>query len=149
MKHKNRILFISKLLIPLVAVLLLIIGGISTGIITFKPREKESYEEYITAEIKLDFGDGNSYSNVITLQNATVFDFLLKIEENGIIIIETTYWEQFDSIIVDSIKYNAIKYESDTNHYWAYYINGSPGMESADKTIVNNNDIIEWKYEEF
>ncbi|MEW6610145.1 MAG: DUF4430 domain-containing protein [Patescibacteria group bacterium] len=32
--------------------------------------------------------------------------------------------------------------------YWIYYVNGTTGIEAADKYLVKPGDTIEWKYEE-
>lgn len=34
------------------------------------------------------------------------------------------------------------------NEYWIYYIDGEMGMTAADKTITQNNQNIEWKYQQ-
>jgi hypothetical protein len=147
MNKKNNIIFALKLFIPIVFVISLFIVGINAGVINFE-KEKIITGE-ITASIKINFGDGVTYSEIFKLDNSTVYDLLLRLEQNSDIILETTYWEQFNSYIVDSITYINKKYESDSNSYWAFYVNGSPAMEGANKIFVQNNDIIEWKFEHF
>jgi hypothetical protein len=144
---KSMISFSLKLLIPIIIVIVLFLSGINAGVITFE-KEKIITGE-ITATLKIDFGDGNFFSDTITLDNSTVYDFLLEVEKKGEISIETTYWESFDSYTVDSITYNGKKYESDLSSYWAFYVNDIAGMEGADKVYLENNDIIEWKLETF
>lgn len=144
-KKNSMIIFSLKLLIPIIIVIVLFLGGINAGIITFE-KEKTITGE-ITATLKIDFGDGNIYSDTITLDNSTVYDFLLEVEKKGEISIETSYWESFDSHTVDSITYNGKKYESDMSSFWAFYVNDIAGIEGADKVFLENNDIIEWKLE--
>jgi hypothetical protein len=146
-KKKSMIIFSLKLLIPIIIVIVLFLGGINAGVITFE-KEKTNTGE-ITATLKIDFGDGNFFSDTITLDNSTVYDFLLEVEKKGEISIETTYWESFDSYTVGSITYNGKKYESDMSRYWAFYVNNNAGMEGADKVYLEDNDIIEWKLETF
>ncbi len=141
------LIFALKILIPIIVIIVLFLGGINAGIITFEKHKIITGE--ITTTITINFGDGTIYTDVFTLDNSTVFDFLLKVEQNGDIKIETTYWEQFGSYSVDSITYQEKKYETDSNSYWAFYINGQLGMEGADKIYVENNDLIEWKFEKF
>ncbi len=148
-KKRSNIIYTSKILIPLIIVISLFLGGISTGIITFESPNKIINTGKASATIEIDFGDGIAYSSVFTLDNSTVFEFLLEVEKNGDINIETTYWEQFDSYIVDSITYQGTKYEAGLSAYWAFYINGQPAMEGADKIYVQNDDLIEWKFEKF
>ena len=140
-----KISVISKLIIPIICVFLLFIGGINAGVITFEAPKKQLDGE-ITATIKIDFGDGNSFSKTVNLINATVYESLLDLEE---IEIKSTYWKQYDSYFVDSITYQGIKYESDSSHFWGFYINGNMAIQGADKTFVENEDLIEWRYETF
>ena len=146
-KNRSMILFSLKILIPIMVVIFLFLYGINAGVITFEKEKIVSGR--ITATIKIDFSDGNLYSDIFTTDNSTVYDFLLEVEKKGEISIETTYWESFDGYTVDSISYNGKKYESDMSSYWAFYVNGQLGMEGADKVYLNENDIIEWKLEKF
>jgi hypothetical protein len=146
---KSNIIYASKILIPIVIVIGLFLGGVSAGIITFESPDKLVITREISASIVIDFRDGTTYSKVLTLNNSTVFDFLLEIEKIGDISIETTYWESFGGYSVDSIKYEGKKYEADISTYWALYINGQPAIEGADKIYVQNDDLIEWKFEKF
>jgi hypothetical protein len=145
MIEKNRSMILSslKLLIPIIIVIGLFLGGINAGVITFEKERIISGK--ITATIKIDFGDGNVYLDIFNLDNSTVYDFLLEVEKQGEISIKSEYWESFDSYTIDSIIYNGKKYESDMSSYWAFYVNGLPGMEGADKVYLKDNDIIEWK----
>ena len=146
---KSNIMYASKILIPIVIVIGLFLGGVSAGIITFESPDKIVITGEISASIVIDFRDGTTYSKVLTLNNSTVFDFLLEIEKIGDISIETTYWESFGGYSVDSIKHEGKKYEADISTYWALYINGQPAIEGADKIYVQNDDLIEWKFEKF
>ena len=146
---KNNVIYASKIIIPILIVIGLFFGGVSAGIITFEPPNKTVNTGMITATIEIDFGDGTIYSDVLNLENSTGFDVLLELETQGKISIETTYWESFGGYSVDSITYQGKEYEGDLSHYWAFYVNGQPSMEGADKVYVNNNDIITWRFESF
>ena len=149
MKKENRekIIYLSKFLIPLVLVILLFLGGISTGIVTFEKTEQITGKSNVT--IIIDFGDGTTYSKTMILENSTVFDFLLRLEDEGEIATETTYWNSFDGYSIDSISYNGKKYEGDTTHYWSLLINDEYAMQGANKIYVRNNDIIKWEFVTF
>jgi hypothetical protein len=144
----QKIIYALKFLVPLILVILLFLGGVNAGVINFEA-PKKIVEGEVTATLKLDFGDDNTYSESITLVNATVYDFILEITKSDEFEIKTTYWEQFDSHVIDSITYKNVKYESDSSHYWSYYVNGEPGMEGADKVYVKNDDLVEWRFIEF
>ncbi len=155
-RKKDNLIFTLKLLIPLIIVISLFIGGVSTGIITFeKPEDdikiqnNQNNKSVELAIIKIYFNDNSVVIFNFTTMNISVYDYLLKASEIGNFTIESTYWEQYDSYVIDSITYNGVKYEADSSNYWAYYYNGNYATVSADKQIVKNNDIIEWKYEKF
>ena len=146
---KWKIVYISKLLIPIIVVIILFIGGIHAGVVTFEP-PKKNIDGEINATVTVYFDNKTIYSKSVKAPaNSTVYDLLLKVAENNEIDVESTYWESFDSIVVECITYNGVRYESDSNHYWAYYINREPGMQGADKQIVKDNDLVEWKFTEF
>jgi hypothetical protein len=147
-KTKGSIIYALKFLIPIIVVVGLFLGGVSAGIINFEPPKIINTGE-VTATIVIDFGDGTTYSDILTLDNSTGFDILLEVEKKGAISIETTFWEQFGGYSVDSITYQGTKYEANLNYYWAFYVNGEASIEGADKVYVNNDDLIEWKFEEF
>ena len=136
-----------KKVIPLIIIILLLLGGISSGIITFEKPNQITGK--VTATIKIEFGDGKVYSNHFTIDNSTVLDFLLEVEKKGDITVKTTYWEQYDSYFVDSITYQEKKYESDLDHYWAYYINDQSAIDGPNLKYISNNDLIKWKFEKF
>ncbi|MBN2066328.1 MAG: DUF4430 domain-containing protein, partial [Candidatus Thermoplasmatota archaeon] len=141
---KSTMIYLSKILIPIIIVMGLFLGGINAGIITFEPPEETEGGKEVSATILIDFGDGTSYSTVLTLENATGLDVLLELEKQGVIGVGTTYWESFGGYSVDSITYNNITYKGDTGRYWAFYVNGEASMKGADKIYVHDNDVTEW-----
>ena len=147
-EKKGNIIYASKILIPIIVVICLFLGGISTGIITFE-NQRDIDTGKITATIVINFGDGTLYSDILTLENSTVFDFLLEVEKKEEISVEYTYWEEYDSYFIDSITYLNTKYEGGMSEYWAFYVNGQYAMEGANKIYVQDNDLIEWKFETF
>ena len=146
---KDNIIYLSKIIIPIIVVIGLFLGGVSAGIITFESPNKNVNTGLIQVSIELDFNDGSKYVGDMNLENSTGFDILMELEKQDIITIETTYWESFGGYSVDSITYQGKKYEGDSNHYWAFYINGQASMEGADKVYLNDNDVVKWKFEAF
>lgn len=146
---KSNIIYASKILIPVIIIIGLFLGGVGAGIITFESPNNNVDIGKINFTIIIDFSDGTTYKADLAFENITGFDILSKLEELGIVGIETTYWESFDGYVVDSITYQGKKYESDSNHFWAFYVNGEPSMVGADKVYVNNYDLIEWRYDSF
>lgn len=149
-KQRDRLIFTLKLLIPLIIVIFLFIAGVSTGIITFELPDKNIVIEQIYTTIIVDFGDGKKYSRDMTINNSTVYDLLLEVQKNGDIILETSYSEQNKAYEIKSITYEEKRYVHGENGYWwLFYINDQFATDAADKIYVNNNDVIEWKYEKF
>lgn len=146
---KENIIYLSKILIPIIIVIGLFLGGVRAGVITFEFPSKKINTGLITISIELDFNDGTKYVGDMSLENSTGFDILLELEKRDIISVETTYWESFGGYSVDSITYQGEKYEGDTSHYWAFYINNQASMEGADKVYLTDNDIVKWKFETF
>ena len=145
-RKNNNLTYALKIIIPVIIVIGLFMGGIGTGIITFEQPKKITGE--VTVTILIDFGDGEEYSNVLTVENSTVFNLLIEIQNIGDIIIKTN--EEGGSYEIDTITFKDKKYEHGADgHWWLFYVNSNFAQASADKTYVNDNDIIEWKYESF
>jgi len=149
-EKKGSLIFILKLLIPLLIVISLFICGITTGIITFEPPKKIVNEEPINATIIIDFGDGITYSKVMSIYNLTIFDFLLEVQKIGDITVDSSYSEQMGGFEIKSITYQEKKYiHGENGYWWLFYINDQFATAGADKIYVNNNDVIKWKHEKF
>jgi len=159
-KEDNIISHLIKIGIPLIVIIGLLIGAVTTGVITIQPYgnttninkpanpslENATSITLVTADIIIDFGDETKITNTITSKNATVYGFLLEAAEINDFNVKATYYSQLDSIFVDAIS----TYENgQDNRYWIYYINGETGMVGADKQPVNNGDLIEWKFEKY
>ena len=145
-KIKSKVIYCSKILLPIAIIVGLFLSGVGVGIITFEPPSSITGE--ITATIVIDFGDGTNYTKILVMDNSTVFDFLLEVEKIGDIIVETH--EESGSYEIESITYNGEKYtHGEDGYWWLFYINEQFAQDSADKVYVNNNDLIEWKFEKF
>lgn len=146
---KDKVVYASTIIVPIIIVIGLFLGGVSAGIITFNQPTSMANTGQASATISIDFGDGTVYTKEMTLENSTVLDFLLEAEEIGDIEVETTYWESFGGYSIDSITYDGKKYEGDMSTFWLFYINDLPAMDGADKVYVENGDLVEWKFESF
>jgi hypothetical protein len=143
---KNNIIFSTKIILPIVIVIGLFLSGVNAGIITFQPPRTITGE--ITATIVINFGDGMIYTNILNMDNSTVFDLLLEVDKIGDIIVETH--EESGSYEIESITYKGKKYtHGEDGYWWLFYVNEQFAQDSADKVYLNNNDLIEWKYEKF
>jgi len=83
--------------------------------------------------------------NVITYEGDTVFSILKEVTRRNNILLKYTYYEQFDSILIDSMKDD---FNGEIDMYWQYYINGDIPMVGCDKYYdISNGDCIEWRFE--
>jgi len=123
--------------------LAIVLFAISSGCVD---QERNNTNEEITATVKIDFGNGTIDTYEITIKNNTVYDFLLEAAKKGGYAIKSTYYGLYDSMFIDSI--GNVENGQD-NKYWIYYINGESGSVGSEKQKVENNDLIEWKFETF
>lgn len=82
-------------------------------------------------EFEVDYKDG-----------ITALDTLIAMSDEHFIDLETTYYEDFDSTLVDSIN----GFENSEVKSWIYFVNGNSANIGADKYYANRGDRIEWKY---
>ena len=147
-KNSNIIILIAILLVTALFISGFV-GALSLGVITIgKEKTIVKYNSNaapVTATITIDYGDDTILSKEITSKNNTVYGFLMELGNIEGFNVKATYYGQFDSLFVDSIS----SYEGGTdNKYWIYYVNDESGYVGADKQLVNNGDVILWRFEE-
>lgn len=84
-----------------------------------------------------------SYMNVNT-NNATVANLLFECADHYNFDVETEYWTGYDSFFIESI--NGTKNGED-NRYWQYYVNGEYADAGCSRYVLNDNDVVEWRFE--
>ena len=141
---KKEIKLFINIIIPLLILLIIFYGAINVGIITFE-KEKNN-QDIITATVIIDYGNGKSDSYIIKSKNSTVYSFLLETSKQGNFKVDSTYYEEYNSYLINSI--NGYSSGQD-NKYWIFYVNGEAGIQGANITPVENDDFIEWKFEEY
>jgi len=112
-----------------------------------------SSEATVTATVVIDFGNGTilRFEN-LTMENATAYDFTLEAANQGgfSIEVETKYQEEM-GILIESIAGvehgTYIGTGDEESRWWQYYVNDELGPVAADKLMVNNSDVIEWRFE--
>lgn len=132
----------EKAFIAAIASLFIISAAFAYYVIE-KEGEKEKNAR-INAILIIDFGNGTAWHFNLSLEskNATVFKALNKAAKQNGFEIRATYYGQYDSYFVDSIAGIG-----GNGKYWIYYVNGKMGEVGADKKVVEEGDIIEWKLE--
>ncbi len=130
--------------IGLIAVGLVAIVGFAFAISVIDQHNEGVGSKEVTATVVINFENGTkwNFSNIAT-HNKTVLGFLMSAANIGNFTVETSYYGQYDSILVDSIA----SVPNGNGKFWQYYINGNYGMLGADKQIVKDGDIIEWRFE--
>jgi len=149
-KNKSFSMMIIALLLVIGLLIIGFVGALSLGVITIGEEENtiikySQNSKGVNATVIIDFGDGSIISKEITSKNNTVYGFLMELGGLEDFNVKATYYGQFDSLFVDSIAGYA---GGQDNYYWIYYVNEISGYVGADKQIVNDGDIIDWKYEE-
>ncbi|HEC75976.1 MAG TPA: DUF4430 domain-containing protein [Thermoplasmatales archaeon] len=128
----------------IVFVALVIAVSASFGYYVIENENAESKNEIVEVKLIINFGNGTKWNYNLTLnaKDATVLNALYEASKLGDFSIKTTYWPSYDSYFVDSIA-NA----GGNEKYWIYYVNGAMGEVGADKKIVKEGDLIEWRLE--
>ena len=100
----------------------------------------------VQADTVLTFPNGSiwRFSNIsLTAGNTTVLDMLNAVASKGNFTVETTYYKQYDSLLVNAIA--GIENGQD-DHYWLYWINGDYASVGADRQPVRTGDTVEWRF---
>lgn len=133
-----------------VPAVLLVIGLVAlsfTGTAMKVPEKSEIWLEKSdqTSVRIIIIGDGwTMKDNLVAYKGDTAFSLLERSSvENGFSV-KYTYYEQFDSTLVNSI--NNIVGGTD-GKYWQYYVNGDLPMIGADKYLISNGDSLVWSFE--
>ncbi|HDS59916.1 MAG TPA: DUF4430 domain-containing protein [Thermoplasmatales archaeon] len=106
----------------------------------------QSGDQPVQATLVITFANGSVWrypSLTVHHHNATVLGLLTAAASQGNFTVETTYYGQYDSLLVGSIAGVENGYQ---DRYWLYWINGDYGMVGADRQPVQEGDTVEWKF---
>ncbi|MEF8849098.1 MAG: DUF4430 domain-containing protein [Candidatus Thermoplasmatota archaeon] len=135
----------KKIIYPIIMIIIaivLILALVNADIITLSNTPQNNSEK-IQATLIINYGNQTTEKYNITLTNATVYSMLMKASETYNFTVKDVYYEEYQTYIIQSINSTENKNQS----YWQYYINDEYGTKAADQQKVQNNDIVEWKYE--
>lgn len=133
--------------IPVAALAVCLIALSFTGTAMQVPEKSEIWlDKSDETSVKIVImGDGWTIEdNLLAYNGDTVFSLLEKSSSRNDFSIEYTYYEEFDSILINSINNDE---NGKNGKYWQYYVNGDIPMIGADKYSISNGDYIEWKLE--
>lgn len=136
-------------------IIIILIAGIGIGIsidinknVGGEREEKSSKSapDVILASLMFDYGNGKvkTYNDIELKQGQSVFSLLERIcTDNNL---ELKYNPPKDSFGVFITNINGITNDNNSNKWWTYWVNNKMAMEAADQFILQDGDIIEWKY---
>ena len=130
--------------------ILLVLGLITlsfSGTAVQVPQKSEVWVEKVdqTSVQLVIVGDSWVISdNLVAYEGDTALSFLQRCAEINDFSVESTYYAQFDSTLVNSIN-NAIG--GTDGKYWQYYVNGELPSIGADKYLLTNGDRVKWSFE--
>jgi hypothetical protein len=143
--HQIKIKSIHK--VPVAVAVLSLIALSFSGTAMQVPAKSEiwlekSHQTSVTFIIKADGWTLND--NLVAYPGDTVFSLLKRCSADHGFNVKYTYYQAYDSTLVDSI--NNIAGGTD-GKYWQYYLNGVCPMVGADKCPVTNGDSVTWSFE--
>jgi len=134
--------------IPVALLVILLIGLSFSGTAMKVPQKSEvwlEHSETTSVTVVID-GDGWTISdNVFAYADDTAFTILQRCSKRNDFVLEYTFWEEFDSILIDSI--NNVENGKD-GMYWQYYVNEDIPMIGSDNYKLENGDYVRWSFEE-
>lgn len=133
--------------IPVAALALCLIALSFTGTAMQVPEKSEVWlEDSDQTSVKMVIiGDGwRMEDNIFAYDGETVFSILEEFAQRNDVSLEYTYYESFDSMLINSIN-NDLNGGGDK--YWQYYVNGDIPMVGCDNYDISNGDYVEWRFE--
>ncbi len=133
----------------------LFVGILSVGVIGFvawniaKPNQKisqtspsrvSSKNVQVPAKITFIFNTGTSIATYDGVLAATPFDALTNVSSSHSISVEKKYYDF--GVFVEKIG----NFANSKDNAWIYYVNSVSGDVAADKKLLKNGDIVEWRY---
>ena len=82
--------------------------------------------------------------NLVAYKGDTAFSILERCSEKNGFSVDSTYYAQFDSTLINSINNDV---GGTTGKYWQYYVNGELPDIGADKYGIINGDSLQWIFE--
>lgn len=144
-KMKVLLLAIVIIAVGFILVWYKLLGNLSpTPDTTTENEASESGTMQVQAKVDLyiDYGNGKttSYERVLIDSKSSVYSILSKkMSETGSVVTTKSYDY---GVMVDSIN----GFKSSNEYFWGYSVNGQVATVAADKYVLKNGDVIEWKY---
>jgi hypothetical protein len=133
--------------VPAVLLVLGLVALSFTGTAMKVPQKSEVwFEKSDQTSVRIIIvGDGWTISdNLVAYQGDTAFSLLDRCSEKNGFSVDSTYYAQYDSTLINSINNAA---GGTDGKYWQYYVNGQLPNVGADKCILTNGDLLKWSFE--
>jgi hypothetical protein len=133
--------------VPAVFLVLGLIALSFTGTALKVPEKSEVWVErsnQTSVHIVIIGDDWTITDNLVAYKGDTALTLLERCSQKNSFTIESTYYEQFDSTLINSI--NGAVGGTD-GKYWQYYVNSELPNVGADKYIILNGDVLTWSFE--
>lgn len=131
------------------AIILLVALAAIVGIYALQDNTA-NVDKQVTATLTIAFREARnnatvSYENLtVSGNNATVYGLTKAAAHTGNFNVDTTYYGQYDSLLIDSIDGVA---NGQNNSYWQYTVNDIAGNVGADRRPINDCDHVTWTFE--
>jgi hypothetical protein len=133
--------------VPAVLLVLGLVALSFTGTAMKVPQKSEVwFEKSDQTSVRIIIvGDSWTISdNLVAYQGDTAFSLLDRCSEKNGFSVDSTYYAQYDSTLINSINNAA---GGTDGKYWQYYVNGQLPNVGADKCILTNGDLLKWSFE--
>ena len=134
-----------------IAVVFIIISAALGGMVAYdKFLTPGLDEDFVTATVRVDYGNGTVSSEVVATGNYTALGMLEEVvgHEN----LDMTHYQGMGWLVnkINGIgNGDAVEGIDDTgNYYWQYYVNDELGPVAADRLALQGDDVLEWRFEE-
>jgi hypothetical protein len=133
--------------IPAMLLVLSLVALSFTGTALKVPQKSEVWVEksnQTSVRIIISCDGWTLTDNLVAYQGDTAFSLLERSAQQNGFSVESTYYAQFDSTLINSINHAV---GGTDGKYWQYYVNGKLPDVGADKCILINGDVLTWSFE--
>ena len=143
-KDHKRIIEIIVYLIIIIALIYLVFILSETTMFSISVGEKNTEGSVENVSLKIISPEWNvEYMNVNT-KNVTVADFLFECANHYNFSVQKKYWQGYKSFFIEAI--HDIK-NGENDSYWQYYVNDQFADVGCSNYFLNDNDVVEWRFE--
>ncbi|MFO8133102.1 MAG: DUF4430 domain-containing protein [Thermoplasmatota archaeon] len=132
-------------------VILLVALAVIVGIYALQDDTANVEAGQVTATLTIAYGNARdnatvTYDNLtVPGENATVYGLTMAAAQTGDFNVDSTYYGQYDSRLVDGVDGVA---NGQNDSYWQYTVNGNAGNVGADRHPIEDGDHVTWTFTE-